>query len=206
MYKILVLGSQGSGKGTQADLLSEYFDIPALSMGQLLRDEIATGSELGQKIDGILKGGNLASTQDVAEVLKRRIGKEDAKNGYVLDGYPRSMDQFNSFDFDEPTHFILIDVPVEECVNRLGGRLTCNKCGKVYRIVDGYNNGDKCSACSGELGKRHDESEEALRRRLEIYEKDTKPVFDEYKKKGIFHLVDGAGTIEEVFGRVLNAL
>lgn len=198
-YKILLMGPQGSGKGTQAEILSQTLGIPALSMGQLLRDEIASGSELGQKFDVILKRGDLVSDQDAAMMLKRRLTKPDAQQGYIIDGYPRNLSQWKAFDFDTPTHVIVIDVLREESLKRLGGRLTCRSCNKVGAKKDGIKPGDLCP-CGGEWYQRSDDTPEAIARRLQIYENDTQPVIEKYG--ALVKHVDGVGSVEEVAKRI----
>lgn len=205
MYKILLIGSQGSGKGTQAELLSKNLNIPPISMGQLLRDEIAKGSEFGIKFDAILHAGELVSDEDAAQVLQARLMQPDTKDGYILDGYPRNYSQFKAFDFDQPTHMLVLDIPKEESVRRLAGRLTCNKCAKVYRVSQGHYADDNC-VCGGILFQRDDDTPEAIARRLQVYEEDTQPVIDEYEKQGIVKHIDGVGSIEEVSGRIGTVL
>src|SRR3989338_7178193 len=136
-HKILLVGPQGSGKGTQAELLSKHLGIPAFGMGQLCREEVASGSEMGKKIDSIIKGGNLVSDQDAADLLQKRLSRPDTQNGYILDGYPRNSAQYSVFTFDHPTDIVVIEVPREESLKRLSGRLTCKKCGKVYSMGAG---------------------------------------------------------------------
>lgn len=205
IYKILMVGPQGSGKGTQAELLAKQLGIPTFAMGQLCRDEVASGSELGKQIDAILKTGNLVSDQTAAGLLKKRLERPDTQNGYILDGYPRNLSQFAAFDFDTPTHVIVIDVPREESLKRLGGRLTCNKDGRVRAISMGVKPGDPCD-CGGVFTQRTDDTPEAINRRLEIYENDTNPVIAEYERKGLVRRVDGLGSVEEVAERITQAL
>lgn len=199
------MGPQGSGKGTQAEKLSVKFGIPSFAMGQLIRDEVATGSETGKKLKSIINQGILVSDEDAAHLLKLRLQKSDTQNGYVLDGYPRNLSQLATFDFDIPTHVIVIDIPREESLKRLGGRITCSVCGRVGNVNDGIKVGDSCS-CGGKWTIRDDDKPEAINRRLEIYEKDTSPVIAEYEKKGIVHHVDGVGSPEEVFGRIIGVI
>lgn len=205
MYKILLMGPQGSGKGTQAERLSAKLGVPFFGTGQLIREEVASGSELGEKLKAIILRGELITDVDAAFLLKRRLQKPDTTNGYILDGYPRNLSQFRAFDFDTPTHVIVIDVPREESLKRLGGRLTCRACNKVASIHDGIKPGDTCP-CGGEWYQRDDDTPEAITRRLEIYENDTAPVIAEYEKKGIVHHVDGVGSIDEVFGGIVEVL
>src|SRR3990167_866125 len=197
MHKILLLGPQGSGKSTQAERLSLHFGIPAFGMGQLCREEVASGSELGREIDRILVSGNLVSDQIAADLLKKRLAFPDTKNGYVLDGYPRNAAQAGAFTFDRPTHVVVIEVLREESLRRLSGRLTCRGCNHVFRMDAGHAIGETCS-CGGELYQRTDDTPEAITRRLEIYEQDTKPLIAGYDEQGIVERVDGMGSEEEV--------
>lgn len=205
IHKILLIGPQGSGKGTQAELLAKELNIPAFGMGQLLRDEIAAGSEIGNQVDDIIKSGSLVSDQIAADVLKLRLSQPDTKSGYVLDGYPRNMDQYKAFDFDTPNHVIVIDIPKDESLERLSGRLTCSKCGKVYSTKDGSKVGDKCE-CSGELIQRADDTPKAIEKRLKIYSDDTEPVIEKYSEKDLVYRIDGVGSVEEVFDRIKSIL
>jgi adenylate kinase len=205
MHKILLMGPQGSGKGTQAERLAQKFHIPFFGTGQLIREEVASGSEFGQKLSAIILRGELISDIDAAYLLKRRLEKPDTQNGYILDGYPRNFSQLTAFDFDVPTHVIVIDIPREESLKRLGGRLTCRACNKVGSVSDGMKPGDTCP-CGGQWYQRDDDTPKAITRRLEIYEKDTSPVIAEYQKKGIVRHVDGNGGVEEVFERILAVL
>ena len=204
-HKILLMGPQGSGKGTQAELLSEELNIPAFGMGQLLRDEIATESDLGKKFREIVTRGDLVSDEDAAEMLKRRLEKPDTHNGYILDGYPRNPQQYAAFNFDTPTHVLVIEIPKDETMKRLGGRLTCDKCGKVDSMKNGANIGDACE-CGGEFIQRADDKPDAIERRLKIYDQDTNPIISEYEKQNIVFRINGVGGIEEVYDRLKNVL
>ncbi len=204
-FKILIMGPQGSGKGTQGALLSKEFDISVFGAGQLIREEIASGSEFGQKLHDIVLSGDLVSDVDAAELLKRRLGKSDTHNGYLLDGYPRNLGQMAKFNFDKPTHVIVIEIPKEESLKRLGGRLTCRPCDNITSTVLAVKAGDPCP-CGGLWYQREDDTPEAIEHRLSIYEHDTAPVIAEYEKLGIVRRVDGVGTIEEVHDRIKQFL
>ncbi len=177
-----MLGPQGSGKGTQATLLAKKLGVPALSMGQLLRDEIATGSDLGKEIDAIINGqGKLVPDTMALEVLKRRLAKPDVSGGYVLDGYPRNAAQYRVFaDVDQPTHVLLVDIPRADSLARLTKR--------------------------AELEGRVDDKPELINTRLDIYENETKPILEEYRKAGVLHEIDGMGTVDEVAERIAAVL
>lgn len=181
MQKIFILGPQGSGKGTQANILSKKLGIPALSMGQLLRDEITSGSDLGSEIQAITDKGELVSDELALQILKRRLSLEDAKNGYILDGYPRNKAQYEAFaSFDAPTVVLVITVPKEESLARLMRR--------------------------AEIEQRPDDTRAAIERRLEIYEQETRPIIDWYRGQGIVREVNGVGTLEDVEARIDTAL
>ena len=197
------MGPQGSGKGTEAEIFSEKLGIPAFGMGQLIRDEIATGSDFGKKMEEIILRGDLVSDEDAAHLLKLRIEKPDTSNGYILDGYPRNISQYNAFDFDPPTHVLVIEIPREESLKRLSGRLTCRGCGKVGSVSDTLKAGDLCS-CGGEWYQRDDDTPEAITRRLEIYKNDTAPVIEKYGD--LVKTIDGVGSIEEVTERIEKVL
>ena len=204
-YKILLMGPQGCGKGTQAELLSDHLNIPAFGMGQLLRDEINSGSEIGLEAKAIVENGDLVPDDMAADVLKIRLARPDVEGGYILDGYPRNKEQFAVFTFDKPTHVVVIDIPKEESLKRLSGRLTCSSCGKIYAIRGGYKVGDKCE-CGSDLYQRDDDKPEAIKRRLEIYTEDTQPVIEEYKKHGVLYKIDGMGSVEEIYQRIIGVL
>lgn len=181
MHKILILGPQGSGKGTQSTLLAEQLEIPALSMGQLFRDEVALGTELGKELQAVINAGNLVSDELALKILGKRFKESDAQNGYILDGYPRNKAQYEAFDtLDTPTAVLIIDVPREESLKRLMSR--------------------------AEIEGRADDTPELIEKRLAIYEEQTQPVIDLYKTKGVIHEIDGIGTVEEVQERIQQAL
>jgi len=204
-YKILLMGPQGSGKGTQGALLSKELSIPVFGTGQLIREEIASGSEFGKKLHELVLAGDLVSDVDAAELLKRRLAKSDTHNGYLLDGYPRNLGQMEKFTFDKPTHVIVIEIPKEESLRRLGGRLTCQPCDNITSTMLEVKAGDPCP-CGGVWYQREDDTPEAIEHRLNIYEHDTAPVIAEYEKLDIVRRVNGVGTIEEVHDRIKQLL
>lgn len=181
MKRIVILGPQGSGKGTQANLLAERLGIPALSMGQMLRDEFATGSELGKRVQEAIEVGTLAKDEDALEVFQNRLKKDDAANGFLIDGYPRNMAQYEvSKDVLKPTDVLMVTIPREESMNRLMKR--------------------------AELEGRIDDTPDIINNRLDIYEAETMPVLELYRQEGVLKEVDGLGTVEEVTARINEAL
>lgn len=179
--RIFILGPQGSGKGTQANLLAEKLGIPALSMGQILRDEIASESELGKELAVILNAGNLVSDEMALRMLQGRLSKDDVANGYILDGYPRTKEQYEaSKELEPPTDVLLIDVPREESMARLMKR--------------------------AELEGRVDDTEEVIKHRLSLYETETEPLLALYEEAGFLKRIDGVGSVEEIHARVMEAI
>lgn len=177
MHRIFILGPQGSGKGTQARKLSETLGVPELSMGALLREEMASGSELGEKVKSKVNGGSLVSDKDASAVLAKRLTMPDTKDGYILDGFPRNMEQMKAFEgFEQPTSVIVIHIPRNISVERLLKR--------------------------AEIEGRVDDTEEVINKRLDIYEKDTIPMIEEYRARGIVRDVDGTGNVEEVAANI----
>lgn len=204
---VIVLGPQGSGKGTQAELLAKALGVPALSMGQLLRDEVASHSEMGKEIEAILKRGELVPEPTSREVLKRRLEQPDVKDGYVLDGFPRFLDQLMKFTFSTPTHVIVLEIPREESFRRIGSRLTCNKCGHICPPKgDGHVDGT-AHECGGKIERRSDDTTDAVEKRLKIYEEQTMPVIRKFEETpGLVKRIDGIGTVQEVADRVRKAV
>lgn len=181
MHKILILGPQGSGKGTQADLLAKKLGIPALSMGQLLRNEKASGSDEGQQIAAFIDSGQLVTNELTTAVFKKRLQANDVWGGFIIDSFPRFMEQYESSkSFFEPTAVLVITVPREESLARMMKR--------------------------AEIEQRVDDTPEAIEKRLAWSHNQTQPVIEAYQKRGLAHVIDGMGTVEEVQARVNEAL
>lgn len=204
MNKIIILGPQGSGKGTQAEILSKVLNIPAVSMGALLRDVVASGSETGRQIKSYLDNGELVPDEVALDVVKSRLDQPDATLGWVLDGFPRVMAQAELFlRFFQPSHVVLLEIPDSQSIERLSGRVQCDKCRRGFQLkhVPPKNVG-KCDYCGGNLIHRSDDVSEVIKQRLEIYHQETEPVAKMFDDLGILYRVDGSGTIEEVAGQV----
>lgn len=185
--RIIILGPQGSGKGTYASRLSLIFKIPHISTGDLCREEAAKGTELGKRIKEIMDKGGLQPDEIIIEMLKNRLKKDDCKNGFILDGFPRTLKQAEELDkISNIDHVLNLVVPEWILLKRLSLRVSCRKCGEIYNL--GYLKPKKdgiCDKCGGELFQRDDDKEEAIKKRLREYEEKTKPLIDYYKKKGI---------------------
>lgn len=197
---IVMLGSPGAGKGTYAKILSKKYNIPHISTGDLFRDIVKEDSELGRKVKEILDSGGLQSDETTLEILKKRLEKDDCKNGFILDGYPRNEAQAESLskitDINIVFHFIASEHVI---LDRLGGRLTCPKCNAIFHMnniipkVEG-----KCDHCGADLYQREDQKPEAIKNRLEIYNKTTAPLINYYKEKGTLKDISSNPPIKEI--------
>lgn len=202
---ILFLGAPGAGKGTQASLISKKLGIPHISTGDIFREAVSKGTELGKKAKEYMDRGELVPDEIVIGIVKERILQEDCKNGFVLDGFPRTVAQAEALDSVLKEMGKKIDwvfnvvVSEDEVVKRLSGRRTCKNCGAVYHIV--YNPPAKdnvCDACGGELYQRDDDREETVRNRIQVYAEKTAPLIDYYKSKGVLVDINGELSVEEV--------
>ncbi len=204
---IVVLGPQGSGKGTQAGLLAQHFGFPMITMSDLLREEIATGSVRGQRIKELIDRGQMAPEEISNELLAKRLAQPEAAIGAIIDGYPRNLIQFQAFHlFARPTEVILLDLTDELALRRLSGRRIC-ACGRIYHLEWNPPQRDEvCDACGAKLMVRADDHPEAIRTRLEIYHRETEPVLTRYREQGILRVVDASLPIHLVHEEILKAL
>ena len=206
---LILLGAPGAGKGTQAELISEKFGIPAISTGQMIREEIASGSELGEKVKSYTSKGELVPDEVVINIIKGRLAKDDCKNGFILDGFPRTVPQAEALDSMgvEITDVISIEVPDEKIMDRMSGRRVCKKCGASYHVVNIPPKKEGiCDVCGGELEQRKDDNEETAANRIEVYNKETKPLIDYYEKAGNIAHIDGTIGLENVFNTIVSVL
>ncbi len=196
--KIALLGPPGSGKGTQAKKLSSKFDLEHISTGDILRDEVAKETELGEKAKEYMKSGELVPDDLVISMIEERISN---KEGYVLDGFPRTIEQAEKLEEISDLHVVTyLDVGEEELLNRLANRRSCKDCGTTFHLEYGPPQEEGvCDECGGELHQREDDSEEVVRERLEVYEQETKPLIEYYQEKGKLIKVDGEQRIDKVF-------
>jgi adenylate kinase len=205
MNKILFIGPQASGKGTQAEMLSKKFNLPIFSTGNVLRQRVADGDEAGKKLAEIMNSGQLVSDEMVNQIISDKISS-DGSEGYILDGYPRNLSQAQFLDsVDQLTHVIEVHISDKEAIRRIGGRRTCPKCQTVYHTE--YKKSAREGVCDHDGEKlvvRGDEKPEAVTKRLATYHELTEPVIDYYKSKGIYHKIDGMPSIDEVSQEILK--
>lgn len=206
------MGAPGSGKGTQAEKLMDEFGCQQISTGVLLRQAIESGSELGRKVQKIMSEGLLVSDEIVLDLIKSELS-EIGESGFLLDGYPRNINQAKSLNellenIDKPLDYsILIDVPSEILIKRLSGRRTCSLTGKTLNIYfSSENEIDQCLSKGGELLQRDDDNEESITKRIEVYEEQTEPMVDFYRSNGLLHTIDGEGSVDDVYGRLKKLL
>ncbi len=205
---LILLGAPGAGKGTQAELISEKFGIPAISTGQIIREEIASGSALGEQVKSYTSKGELVPDGVVIDIIKNRLAKDDCKNGFILDGFPRTVPQAAALDEMgvEITDVISIEVADEDIMLRMSGRRVCKKCGATYHTVYKPSpNGDNC-VCGEPLTRRADDDPEVVKSRLVIYHDQTEPLKDFYKAKGMLKIVYGQEELADTTALTFKAL
>lgn len=206
--RIVLLGAPGSGKGTQAQRLQAKYGVPQVSSGDLLRDAVARGTELGKQAKSVMDAGQLVSDDIVLGLIRERLGRPDAANGFILDGFPRNIEQANSLntllgDIGQPLDAVLLlDVRNETLMQRLAGRRICWKCGTVYNVHSLPAGVTTCAKDGTELHQRPDDKEEVIGKRLSVYEQQTKPLIEHYSKLGLLRKVAGEGELEEVSERM----
>lgn len=206
--RIVLLGAPGSGKGTQAQRLQAKYGVPQVSSGDLLRDAVARGTELGRKAKSVMDAGQLVSDDIVLGLIRDRLRKPDAASGFILDGFPRNIDQANSLnallkELGQPIDAVLqLDVRRETLMRRLAGRRTCPTCGTVYNVHSLPPGVSTCSRDGAQLYQRPDDKEDVVAKRLEVYQTQTQPLMEHYSKLGLLRVVAGEGALEEVFERM----
>lgn len=212
--RLILLGAPGVGKGTQAKKISEKFSIPHISTGDILRSEINKGSDLGKKAQDFVKSGKLVPDDLIIEMIKDELMSDRFKNGFLMDGFPRTLEQAKKFD-DLLTDLKLnidkvinIVVDEDEIIRRVTNRVVCDSCHRVFKLSD-FSKKDSplvCKLCGGNLIKREDDSEEVIRKRLEVYRQQTEPLVEYYKDKNLLVNINGIGTEDEIFERILANL
>lgn len=211
--KIIMLGAPGAGKGTQAKQIAGKYQIPHISTGDIFRANIKEGTELGKKAKTFMDQGLLVPDELVVELVADRIVKDDCKNGFVLDGFPRTIPQAEALDEalakmgEKMDYAIDVDVPDENIVKRMGGRRACLNCGATYHIVSIPTKKEGiCDHCGSEVVLRDDDKPETVQKRLTVYHEQTQPLIDYYSGKGILKSVDGTRPMEDVFADIVGIL
>jgi adenylate kinase len=211
--RVVLLGAPGSGKGTQAKKLEADRGIPQISTGDMLREAVAAGTRFGAKAKETMAAGKLVSDEIVLGILSERLARDDAAEGFILDGFPRTRKQAEDLEelLDEigvPLDAaVLMDVDFEHLMKRLTGRRTCSKTGKLLNVYfSPQEEIDACVAAGGELIQREDDNEETIANRLEVYCENTEPLIDFYRKRGKLATVDAEGPVDEVYERLTAAL
>lgn len=211
--KIIMLGAPGAGKGTQAKMIADKYGVPHISTGDIFRANIKNGTELGMEAKKYMDQGLLVPDELTVKILLDRVAEEDCKEGYLLDGFPRTIPQAEVLDKaltelgDEIDYAINVDVPDENIVKRMSGRRACLSCGSTYHMehIPPQKEG-VCDKCGNELVLRDDDKPETVLNRLEVYHKQTQPLIQFYEEKGVLRTVDGTKPMKEVFDSIVEIL
>lgn len=211
--QFVLFGPPGAGKGTQAKLLSAQFGIPQISTGDILRSAVKNETPLGKKVKAILDRGELVPDEVIVELVEERLSEDDARNGFILDGFPRTLFQAQALEnwlkknHRETLIVVRIKISEEEIVKRLTSRRICEKCGFTYNLI--YNpppEDNRCEKCGGQIIQRSDDNEDTIRKRIRVYIEQTTPVIDFYRSRNNLFEVDGNQDVDKVFQDILNFL
>ena len=213
MYNIIFVGAPGAGKGTQASMVAQKLNMVHISSGDLFRQALEQGTELGKQVKAYMEKGALVPDEITIKMVMERLSAPDNENGVILDGFPRNLPQAEALDgaigeqgktIDKVIH---IEVPEEELIKRLSGRWLCRQCQAVYNMVNSPPRMEgKCDKCGGELYQRPDDKPETVKKRLDVYFAETAPLIDYYRRRGTLMTVEGEGSVEEVTRRIVAAL
>lgn len=211
--KIIMLGAPGAGKGTQAKQIADKYSIPHISTGDIFRANLKEGTELGKKAKEYMDQGLLVPDELTCDLVMDRISQEDCKNGFVLDGFPRTIPQAEALDAalskigQKMDYAIDVDVPDDNIINRMSGRRACLNCGATYHIVSIPTKVEGvCDRCGNQVVLRDDDQPETVKKRLEVYHAQTQPLIDYYKKQDILKTIDGTQPMEQVFDAIVEIL
>jgi adenylate kinase len=211
--RLVLVGPPGAGKGTQAQFIASHFSVPAISTGDIFRGNVSEGTELGLEARKYMDAGDLVPDEVTIAMVKDRLTHDDAVEGFLLDGFPRTVHQAQVLDEMLGARSAVLDVVLElvvddeEVVRRLSGRRTCRRCGHVWhQDFDPPSHNGVCDRCGGELFQRDDDSEQTIRHRLEVYADQTSPLIGYYGDRGMLRGVDATGPVEDVTERAINAL
>ena len=210
---LILLGPPGSGKGTQAKKMVDRYHLPQISTGDILRAALKEKTPLGLEAKQYMDQGKLVPDEVVVGIVRDRLKASDCQGGFILDGFPRTVPQAEALETTLKAmnrgigHVISIEVDNAELLKRLGGRRTCRNCGAMYHLVfDPPKKKGVCDTCAGELYQRADDQEKTIRERLKVYDKQTAPLIQYYRGKGLLRAIDGVGGVEEIFQRIVKAI
>lgn len=211
--RTVLVGPPGAGKGTQASYIAKHFSIPQISTGDIFRDNVARQTALGQEAKKYMDSGDLVPDEVTIGMVRDRLDETDAAEGFLLDGFPRTVPQANALEKILADHDVALDavlelsVPDDEVVRRLSGRRTCRGCGRNWHVeFDQPAEQGVCDACGGELFRRDDDAPDTVRRRLEVYTEQTEPLVQHYGDAGVLRRIDATGSVADVTGRAIEAL
>lgn len=210
--QLILLGAPGAGKGTQAAKLVKKFSIPQISTGDMFRAAVKEGMPLGKRAQEFMSAGKLVPDEVTIGIVRERLDKDDCANGFILDGFPRTVEQADALNkiLDDMgkklTAVLNIHVPAEYLIERAVGRRICKKCGATYHVKFNPPKGSTCDECGGELYQRADDNEATMKNRLGVYESSTRPLIDYYKQAGIYTEIDGRQPIDKVTEDLVNVL
>jgi adenylate kinase len=211
--RLVLVGPPGAGKGTQALFIASHFAVPKISTGDIFRANVSEGTKLGLEAKRFMDAGDLVPDEVTIGMVQDRLKQDDATEGFLLDGFPRTVHQAEVLDAQLSGQGAAVDVVLElvvdddEVVRRLSGRRTCRQCGHVWHVdFDPHTTSDACDRCGGELFQRDDDREDTIRHRLEVYADQTSPLIGYYGDRGLLRGVDATGPVEDVTERAINAL
>jgi adenylate kinase len=211
--RLLLIGPPGGGKGTQSKFLVKYFSIPQISTGDILRGNINDHTPLGEQAKQFMESGKLVPDSLIMNMIQERLNIEDCNNGYILDGFPRTIPQAEGLDKlllkmnQKLDHVIVMDVPDSLIIERLSNRRSCRNCGHVYNLLfDPPSDLNKCDICNGELFLRSDDNPETIRQRLSVFHDQTKPVINHYESQKITKSINSEGTINEIKAEIIKSI
>ncbi|SEG32813.1 Adenylate kinase [Thermomonospora echinospora] len=211
--RIVLVGPPGAGKGTQAQFIASHLSVPKISTGDIFRANVSGGTELGRKAKQYMDRGDLVPDEITIAMVRDRLGEDDARDGFLLDGFPRNVPQAQTLkkildsEWGAKLDLVLeLVVDEDEVVRRLSGRRTCGQCGKIWHVDWDDKKDDLCDDCGGRLFQRDDDKEEVVRHRLEVYQEQTAPLVSFYADEGILVGIDATGPVEEVTERALQAI
>jgi adenylate kinase len=208
--RIILLGPPGSGKGTQGDLIEQKYNFPKISTGDLLREEVQENTPLGKRAEAAMNRGDLVSDEIVMQMVEARLAREDCQKGYILDGFPRNINQARLLE-EVPSKLaeVVLDIRISEkkLIERLSSRRICSQCGNIHNLaVKAPAQPDVCDACGARLVQRQDDRPEVILERLSIYHQQTEPLIAYYRNKANYHRIEGDRSIESVFQNIQDVL